>query len=132
MTAERGSATVEMVLLAPLLVVLVMSVVHAGRSAEALVQLRHAADQGARAASMVRTDRMEDVGGRAVRDDLVGSGSSCTDPLVNVAVDGDSSVRAVMVEIECTVRIAGLELLGVRTRRLEARSTEVIDLWRAG
>jgi hypothetical protein len=37
-----------------------------------------------------------------------------------------------MVEIECTVRIAGLELLGVRTRRLEARSTEVIDLWRAG
>ncbi len=132
MTAERGSATVEMVLLAPLLVVLVMSVVHAGRSAEALVQLRHAADQGARAASMVRTDRMEDVGERAVRDDLVGSGSSCTDPLVNVAVDGDSAVRAVMVEIECTVRIAGLELLGVRARRLEARSTEVIDLWRAG
>ena len=132
MTAERGSATVEMVLLAPLLVVLVMSVVHAGRSAEALVQLRHAADQGARAASMVRTDRMEDVGERAVRDDLVGSGSSCTDPLVNVAVDGDSTVRAVMVEIECTVRIVGLELLGVRTRRLEARSTEVIDLWRAG
>jgi hypothetical protein len=131
-TAERGSATVEMVLLAPLLVVLVMSVVHAGRSAEALVQLRHAADQGARAASMVRTDRMEDVGERAVRDDLVGSGSSCTDPLVNVAVDGDSAVRAVMVEIECTVRIAGLELLGVRARRLEARSTEVIDLWRAG
>jgi Flp pilus assembly protein TadG len=131
-TAERGSATVEMVLLVPLLVVLVMSVVHAGRSAEALVQLRHAADQGARAASMVRTDRMEDVGERAVRDDLVGSGSSCTDPLVNVAVDGDSAVRAVMVEIECTVRIAGLELLGVRTRRLEARSTEVIDLWRAG
>lgn len=132
MTAERGSATVEMVLLAPLLVVLVMSVVHAGRSAEALVQLRHAADQGARAASMVRTDRMEDVGERAVRDDLVGSGSSCTDPLVNVAVDGDSAVRAVMVEIECTVRVLGLELLGVRTRRLEARSTEVIDLWRAG
>lgn len=132
MTSERGSATVEIVLVAPLLVVLVMSVVHAGRSAEALVQLRHAADQGARAASMVRTERMEDVGERAVREDLVGSGSSCTDPLVNVAVDGDSVVRAVMVEIECTVRIAGLELLGVRTRRLEARSTEVIDLWRAG
>ena len=132
MTAERGSATVEMVLLAPLLVVLVMSVVHAGRSAEALIQLRHAADQGARAASMVRTDRMEDVGERAVRDDLIGSGSSCIDPLVNVAIDGDSAVRAVMVEIECTVRIAGLELLGVRARRLEARSTEVIDLWRAG
>ena len=78
MTSERGSATVEMVLVAPLLVVLVMSVVHAGRSAEALVQLRHAADQGARAASMVRTERMEDVGERAVRKDLVGSGSSCT------------------------------------------------------
>ena len=44
----------------------------------------------------------------------------------------EPAVEAVMGEIECTVRIAGLELLGVRTRRLEARSTEVIDLWRAG
>jgi len=130
--SERGSASVELVSLTPVLVLLVMSVVHAGRAAEALIQLRHAADQGARAASLVRTERMEDVGERAVISDLRGSGSSCADPLVNVAVDGDSSPRAVMVEIECTVRVAGLELLGVRTRRLEARSTEVIDVWRAG
>jgi len=130
--ADRGGATVELVVLAPMLVVLVMSIVHAGRSAEALIQLRHAADQGARAASLVRVDRMEVVGERAVRSDLEGSGSSCIDPLINVAIDGDSVVRSVMVEIECTVRIVGLELLGVRTRRLEARSTEVIDVWRAG
>ena len=132
MRGDRGSASAELVMLAPVLVLLVMWVVHAGRSSEALIQLRHAADQGARAASLVRVERMEDVGLRAVQGDLQGSGSSCTDPLVNVAVDGDSTVRSVMVEIECTVRIAGLELLGVRTRRLEARSTEVIDLWRSG
>ena len=78
-----------------LLVVLVMSVVHAGRSAEALVQLRHAADQGARAASMVRcswTSRSSShtVCGRAV--------SMCTPTTVRLAV----SRTPVQVQVDVT------------------------------
>lgn len=51
MTTERGSVSVELVLLTPLLMVLVLFGVYAGRASEALIQVRHAADQAARAAS---------------------------------------------------------------------------------
>ena len=44
---DRGSATVELVLIAPVLVVLALFVVLAGRSGEALRQVQHAADHGA-------------------------------------------------------------------------------------
>jgi Flp pilus assembly protein TadG len=49
---ETGSASVELVLLTPVLMILVLLVVLAGRSGEVLLQVKHAADQGARAASI--------------------------------------------------------------------------------
>ena len=97
MKTDRGSATVELVLLAPVLVVLALFVVYAGRGAEALTQVRHSADQGARAASLVRVSRMETVGSAAVLADLQLSGMSCVNPQINVAVDTDSVVRSVLV-----------------------------------
>jgi hypothetical protein len=50
--------------------------------------------------------------------------------MVNVAFDGDASVRSVLVEVECTVNQQGLALLGLRDRTLYAKSIEVIDVWR--
>lgn len=127
---ERGSATVELVLLAPVLVVLVTFVAYVGRAGEALVQLRHAADQGARAASMVAPERMSAVGRSVVVADLARSGLSCERASINVALDDDSPVRAVLVEVECEIRRRGLDLLGASRRVLHASSIEVIDVWR--
>ena len=131
MKTDRGSATVELVLLAPVLVVLVLFVVYAGRGAEALTQVRHSADQGARAASLVRISRMETVGRSAVLADLQLSGMSCVNPQINVAVDTESAVRSVLVEVECVVNQIGLGLIGLRERVVTAQSIEVIDRWRA-
>ena len=131
MKTDRGSATVELVLLAPVLVVLALFVVYAGRGAEALTQVRHSADQGARAASLVRISRMETVGRAAVLADLQMSGMSCVNPQINVAVDTDSAVRSVLVEVECVVNQIGLGLIGLRERVVTAQSIEVIDRWRA-
>ena len=102
MKTDRGSATVELVLLAPVLVVLALFVVYAGRGAEALTQVRHSADQGARAASLVRVSRMETVGSAAV-----------------------------LAEVECVVNKTGLGLIGLSERVVTAQSIEVIDRWRA-
>ena len=130
MKHERGSATVETVVLVPVLVALVLFAVYAGRSTQAMGQIRHAADQGARAASLVRVSRMQQVGREAVLENLTENGSPCTNVMVNVAVDTESSSRAVLVEVECEVSLAGLELLNLGRRTIEAESVEVIDVWR--
>lgn len=130
MKFERGSATVETVILAPVLFALVLFVVYAGRSTQAMAQIRHAADQGARAASMVRQERMPEVGRLAVLEDLHDNGSPCSNVLVNVAIDNDSSIKTVLVEIECEISRGGLQLLALGRRTIEAKSIEVIDVWR--
>lgn len=130
MKFERGSATLETVILAPVLLALVLFVVYAGRSTQAMAQIRHAADQGARAASMVRQERMPEVGRLAVLEDLHDNGSPCSNVLVNVAIDNDSSIKTVLVEIECEISRGGLQLLALGRRTIEAKSIEVIDVWR--
>ena len=120
----------ETVVLVPVLVALVLFAVYAGRSTQAMGQIRHAADQGARAASLVRVSRMQQVGRQAVLENLTENGSPCTNVMVNVAVDTESSSRAVLVEVECEVSLAGLELLNLGRRTIEAESVEVIDVWR--
>jgi len=127
---EKGSATVETVVLVPVLVALVLFAVYAGRSTQALSQIRHAADQGARAASLVRTSRMQHVGQQAVMDSLRDNGNPCAGVLVNVAVDTESTVHAVLVEVECEISLVGLELLKIGKRTIEAESVEVVDVWR--
>ena len=64
---DRGSVSVEMVALTPILVLLALFAVFVGRSAEGLTAVQHAADQGARAASKVAFPRMAAVGTDAVR-----------------------------------------------------------------
>ena len=130
MKFEKGSATVEAVVLIPVLVALVLFVVYAGRSTQAIGQIRHAADQGARAASLVRTARMQEVGRQTVMESLRENGNPCSRVLVNVAVDTESSVQAVLVEVECEVSLSGLAFLNLDTRTIEAESIEVIDVWR--
>lgn len=130
MKFEKGSATVEAVVLIPVLVALVLFVVYAGRSTQAIGQIRHAADQGARAASLVRTARMQEVGRQTVMESLRENGNPCSRVLVNVAVDTQSSVQAVLVEVECEVSLSGLAFLNLDTRTIEAESIEVIDVWR--
>ena len=130
MKHDEGSATVELVLLAPILMILVLFVVYAGRGAEVLTQIQHAADQGARAASMAHPSRMQTVGQQTAYDDLEQNGAACINPVINVAFDDESPIHTVLVEVECAVNNSGLNLLGVDERRLHAVSIEVIDRWR--
>lgn len=127
-TKDRGSATVELVALTPLLVVLLMFVVFAGRSGQTVVQVHHAADQGARAASMVRQAAMADTARAAVIADLAANGVACERPRVTTSVGADS----VTVQVVCAVAVTGLGLLGAGPREVSASSTEVIDRYRGG
>lgn len=129
---DRGSAAVEMVLLTPVLVVLLLFVVHVGRSGEGLSELRHAADQGARAASLVSRSRMNAAAELAVRRDLELSGSSCERPSVTVRYQVSTLSSSVRVDVRCWVSNVGLAMIGARPTQLSASSTEVIDRYRGG
>ena len=130
MKTERGSATVELVLLTPVLMVLTMFVVTAGRSGESKIQVHHAADQAARAASLVHPRSMQSVAERVAREDLVNSGVGCINTTIGVTVEDSGSLHSVTVGVDCVVNHGDLELLGLRERHVFARSTEVIDRWR--
>jgi len=129
---DHGSAAIEMVLLTPVLVVLLLFVVHVGRTSEGVGELRHAADQGARAASLVARSRMNAAAVSAVRRDLVASGSSCELPTVAVTLQTSGFGSSVLVRVRCQVSNLGLALIGSRRVQLSASSTEVVDRFRGG
>lgn len=130
MRIDRGSSTVEAVLMAPVLVAVVLFGIFVGRTAEASVEVKHAADQGARAAAMVAFERMDQVARATVMSDLEDRGVSCPTPRIDVVPAGDR--RSVTVTVGCAVSIEGLSLLGVDGPRLTATSTEIVDRFRGG
>jgi Flp pilus assembly protein TadG len=127
---DRGSLTVEMVLLAPVLMVLVLFGVHSGRLSEAKIQVQHAADQGARAGSLVSESKIVSAAKSAVEADLMLAGVSCRKFSVNVEQVDAGVASAVQVQVLCSVRVDGTELLGLLPDQVSASSIEVIDAWR--
>ena len=128
---ESGSAVMEMVLLTPALVVLLLFIVFVGRAGEGLSELRHAADQGARAASQASRSRMASAARAAVLADLGSSGLSCVEPGVSLVSSSSTDGSFVTVSVTCRVSNAGLGLLGIGRRTIRASSTEVIDRFRS-
>lgn len=127
---DVGSASVELVLITPVMVIFLLLVVFGGRSVESSNDVKHAADQGARAASMVASSRMAEVARRAVTDDLEARRVSCPAPVVDVRTSLEG--RTVTVTVTCRADDRGLDLLDVPIRSVSATSTEVIDRYRAG
>jgi hypothetical protein len=111
---------------------LVLLVVLAGRSGEVLLQVKHAADQGARAASISAISRQTVEGRDAALNDLAVTGVSCNNPRVSVEPQQIGPTRFVKVVVECEVNHKGLDLLGVGAKIVRAESLEVLDTYRAG
>ena len=69
--SDTGSVSTELVLLAPALVLMVLLIVLAGRAGQTVEQVRHAADQGARAASLVSRPAMAAAARRAICNNFI-------------------------------------------------------------
>ena len=130
MTSERGSVSVELVLLTPLLMVLVLFGVYAGRASEALIQVRHAADQAARAASKGSRSQIQITAARVAERALQNSGASCTELFVETSIIQQGEDSAVVVLVQCTIKNDDRALLVTDPRVVSASSLEVIDRWR--
>ena len=128
---DSGSASVELVILTPLLVMLALFVVLSGRSGESLRQVQHAADQGARAASQAAISHRKSVGVDTARSDLGESGAACINEEIAVESVSFGRLHGVRVEVSCEIEHSGLSLLKLHRQRVSAQSTEIVDFYRA-
>lgn len=129
---EQGSSTVEMVLIAPVLMVLILFVVYAGRLSQTNGQVRHASDQAARAASLVNSDRQAAAASAAALQDLANNGVGCISPSVAIATTRLGRSDAITATVSCAVDRSELAPLAPGSQRIVATSTEVIDRRRGG
>jgi Flp pilus assembly protein TadG len=126
--SERGSVAVETAIIAPALVALLLLVVFAGRVSQAEAEVRRAASEGARAASL---EYFEDAAVTAATDrvtaNLQDNGVVCAE----LTTDVDTSQLAPGGSVSVIADMADVALLGVPgTRTFVATSIEVIDRYR--
>jgi Flp pilus assembly protein TadG len=108
---DRGSATVELVAVTPLIVLVFLAVVALGRLADARLVVADAAHQAARAASLARTDHAARTQAeRAVREALHGPGPSCVHARVRLNTAGLAPGTDVTATVSCTVDLEDLTL----------------------
>jgi Flp pilus assembly protein TadG len=145
----RGSASVEVAVLAPAFIGLIVLAGVVGRTAIARETIEVAAHDAARAASISRSaDSARTAATQAVRDRLEWEGLSCTGvPALDFAgtVDGttvtldqafDADLGAdvtVFVRVACTVSVADLDLnvLDLRNTDVSAAFVSPLDRYRA-
>lgn len=134
MSAEHGSITTEVVLLAPVLMLMLAFVVMTGRLGQATGVVTDAAHQAARAASMRAgpAEAAADAESTAAAN-LQSAGISCAE--FSVEVDTSRFVRGgdVTVTVTCTTSLGDLAFAGLPgSKTLSAQAVEVIDVFRGG
>jgi hypothetical protein len=131
---DHGSAAVELVLITPVLLMLVMFALMAGRFALARNQVTEAARDAAREASTWPTPKAAtDAGTQRGLDSLHAGRVSCQQPEVVIDTSRLRPGGAVVADISCSVAlddVLGLRIGGARTFR--ARAVAVVDTFRSG
>ncbi len=129
---ERGSASVELVLLTPVLVGLLCLTVAIGRVQSARADIEASARDAARAASLERTAvDARAAGEQAARAGLDAGGYSCLPLTVSVNTAGFAADATVTATVTCTLRLSDVTGMGIpTTRTLTARFSEPIDRYR--
>ena len=130
---EDGTLAVEAALVAPVLLVLMLLVVYAGRAAQTDADVRSAAARAARAASLTGDLAAAETAASDIAvANLATAGIACTTTDIRVTAD----IRAggtVAVTVGCEVANTDLAMLAVPgTRWSTATATQVVDTYRGG
>jgi Flp pilus assembly protein TadG len=128
MRHDRGSSSVEAVLIAPALVLLSVLVVSTFRVHSAGTRVAAAADAAARAASQVARERMPQAATATAQAYLDDATPLCGRVGTQVRVEESPDGTSVNVRVSCQLSDRGISPL-LRTRVLHATSTEVVDVF---
>ena len=129
---ESGSASVELVVLVPVIVLLLLFVVAVGRLVLADQEVHQAAADAARAASIASSAPAASAAAdQAASEDLAGHHITCSPFSADVDTSDFTAGGAVTVHLSCTATFAGLSLFRVPgSETLVANETAPIDLYR--
>lgn len=132
---ERGMATIELVLMTPVLFLVLSFLVVAGRLTTVRGDVAAASRDAARAASRAATyEQATDAARTTASASLGGRDVTCRD--LEVILGDRNTFRAggtVAVTITCAVSLADVAIPGLPGQRtVTDRSVEVIDLYRGG
>jgi len=133
---DRGSATIELAVLAPALLAVLGMVIVAGRVSAAGSAVEQAAASAARAASISRDARSAQAGARSVaQNSLRGQGITCRKLTTTMDTSGFAvavgSPASVTVTVRCAVPLADVAVPGMPGERtVTAAMTSPIDSFR--
>ncbi|MFD6099394.1 TadE/TadG family type IV pilus assembly protein [Nocardiopsis flavescens] len=129
---DRGSASVELALIAPALLAFAMLMVFAGRVVDARTTVGEVAHSAARAASLERTSGAASAAATSIAAaTLQEQGLACSDHSTSVDHGGLTAGGAVSVTVSCTVSFS--DLLGVAfpgSQTIEGGATVAVDTFR--
>ena len=130
---EQGTAAIELVLVAPVRIVVMLFVVGLGRMAHARQQIDAVAADSARAASLERnTSTSAQAAKTAAEASLGEAGVSCTNLDVNVDLDSYQPGGQVRVTVSCVAKLGDVALAGFPgTRKFTAEAVVPIETHRA-
>lgn len=129
----RGTAVIELVLMAPVLMVILLFVVGLGRMAHARQQIESVAADSARAASLERNTSQSAAAAKTAAERSLGeAGVSCTNLQVNVDLADYQPGGQVRVTVSCTTELSDVALAGFPGSRVfTATSTVPIETYRS-
>lgn len=131
-SGERGSASVELVLLTPVLVSLLLLTVALGRLASVNGTVSDAARDAARSAANARTAvEARNTAMLLARSLLDGNDAGCDSPSVIVDTSDWRAGGSVAVTVRCPVPLTDVAGFGIGgTRTIDARFVEPLDRWK--
>lgn len=129
---DRGSVAVETAVVAPALVALLLLVVFAGRVSQADGDVRRAASEASRAASLRQhAEDAQTTAQEVAASNLSASGVACATLETEVDTTNFVPGGTVAVTVRCTASMRDVSLLAVPgSRTFTASSVEVIDRYR--
>jgi Flp pilus assembly protein TadG len=134
---ERGSVSLELVIIAPALLLILGVAIYAGRVSTAGQTVEQAASAAARTASIARTGpAAQTTGDAAARDSLTQQGLRCTSTSINVDTSGFTrpvgTPAAVTVTVTCVVNTSDLAFPGIPgSRMVTGTAVSPLDTYRS-
>lgn len=132
---DQGIATVELALLAPVIIGLLLLVIAFGKVAQARTWVDQAAHAAARSASLERTaGPAATSGGTAARQHLTHKGLQCSSEQVDIDTSGFSAPlgdpAVVHTQVTCTVPLRDIVGLPLGSKTFTGTATSPIDPYR--
>lgn len=131
MTRERGSSSGELVILAPIMMMIVLLAFYVGRTTQTSAILQHVADVAAREASMATGQRASRVAVAASQRELTRNKVHCNNASVHVERISVQGTKGVLVHLTCRTSAKDLSLLPLVQSTLRVESMSVFDRYRA-